>query len=428
MRIQINRTTRRIAGMLLLLLLSVTSYGATAGNIEGTWHGTLKLNAMKLSIVMHFSDNACTLDSPDQGAKGIKGEVREITAEKVDVAFPTLNATYTGVLKDGKIEGTFTQMGYKLPLVLEEGQPVRIRPQTPQPPFPYQTEEVSFVNTEDSASLAGTLTYPVGYNSKRKVPVVIMVTGSGLQNRDEELFEHKPFLVIADFLARNGIASLRYDDRGAGLSTGDIENVTTEGFCRDAAAGIAFLRKTGHFSKIGVLGHSEGGSIAFMLAAQKKCDFIVSMAGPGLRGDSIIVEQTNELLRQQGQPETMTVRQMRLTMLLQKTNPWYDYFVDFDPAPVIKQIKCPALLLNGDKDSQVMAASNIPVIRALLSDNEKHQLPDNQVIKVYPGLNHLFQHCTTGMPAEYGSIEETISEEVLHDIAEWIKNTTISKQ
>ena len=428
MRIQINRTTRRIAGVLLLLLLSVTSYGATAGNIEGTWHGTLKLNAMKLSIVMHFSDNACTLDSPDQGAKGIKGEVREITAEKVDVAFPTLNATYTGMLKDGRIEGTFTQMGYKLPLVLEEGQPVRIRPQTPQPPFPYQTEEVSFVNTEDSASLAGTLTYPVGYNSKRKVPVVIMVTGSGLQNRDEELFEHKPFLVIADFLARNGIASLRYDDRGAGLSTGDIENVTTEGFCRDAAAGIAFLRKTGHFSKIGVLGHSEGGSIAFMLAAQKKCDFIVSMAGPGLRGDSIIVEQTNELLRQQGQPATMTVRQMRLTMLLQKTNPWYDYFVDFDPAPVIKQIKCPALLLNGDKDSQVMAVSNIPVIRALLSDNEKHQLPDNQVIKVYPGLNHLFQHCTTGMPAEYGSIEETISEEVLHDIAEWIKNTTISKQ
>ena len=428
MRIQINRTTRRIAGVLLLLLLSVTSYGATAGNIEGTWHGTLKLNAMKLSIVMHFSDNACTLDSPDQGAKGIKGEVREITAEKVDVAFPTLNATYTGMLKDGKIEGTFTQMGYKLPLVLEEGQPVRIRPQTPQPPFPYQTEEVSFVNTEDSASLAGTLTYPVGYNSKRKVPVVIMVTGSGLQNRDEELFEHKPFLVIADFLARNGIASLRYDDRGAGLSTGDIENVTTEGFCRDAAAGIAFLRKTGHFSKIGVLGHSEGGSIAFMLAAQKKCDFIVSMAGPGLRGDSIIVEQTNELLRQQGQPATMTVRQMRLTMLLQKTNPWYDYFVDFDPAPVIKQIKCPALFLNGDKDSQVMAASNIPVIRALLSENEKHQLPDNQVIKVYPGLNHLFQHCTTGMPAEYGSIEETISEEVLHDIAEWIKNTTISKQ
>ena len=428
MRIQINRTTRRIAGVMLLLLLSVTSYGATAGNIEGTWHGTLKLNAMKLSIVMHFSDNACTLDSPDQGAKGIKGEVREITAEKVDVAFPTLNATYTGMLKDGKIEGTFTQMGYKLPLVLEEGQPVRIRPQTPQPPFPYQTEEVSFVNTEDSASLAGTLTYPVGYNSKRKVPVVIMVTGSGLQNRDEELFEHKPFLVIADFLARNGIASLRYDDRGAGLSTGDIENVTTEGFCRDAAAGIAFLRKTGHFSKIGVLGHSEGGSIAFMLASQKKCDFIVSMAGPGLRGDSIIVEQTNELLRQQGQPATMTVRQMRLTMLLQKTNPWYDYFVDFDPAPVIKQIKCPALLLNGDKDSQVMAASNIPVIRALLSDNEKHQLPDNQVIKVYPGLNHLFQHCTTGMPAEYGSIEETISEEVLHDIAEWIKNTTISKQ
>lgn len=428
MRIQINRTTRRIAGVLLLLLLSVTSYGATAGNIEGTWHGTLKLNAMKLSIVMHFSDNACTLDSPDQGAKGIKGEVREITAEKVDVVFPTLNATYTGMLKDGKIEGTFTQMGYKLPLVLEEGQPVRIRPQTPQPPFPYQTEEVSFVNTEDSASLAGTLTYPVGYNSKRKVPVVIMVTGSGLQNRDEELFEHKPFLVIADFLARNGIASLRYDDRGAGLSTGDIENVTTEGFCRDAAAGIAFLRKTGHFSKIGVLGHSEGGSIAFMLAAQKKCDFIVSMAGPGLRGDSIIVEQTNELLRQQGQPATMTVRQMRLTMLLQKTNPWYDYFVDFDPAPVIKQIKCPALLLNGDKDSQVMAVSNIPVIRALLSDNEKHQLPDNQVIKVYPGLNHLFQHCTTGMPAEYGSIEETISEEVLHDIAEWIKNTTISKQ
>lgn len=398
----------------ILTILSAVITAHAQGTI-GTWNGNLNLGTMKLPLVFHIGDNSCTLDSPNQGAKGIPGKVNFQSADSISVAFESLGGSYVGKLQEGKLKGTFTQMGYRLSLELEKGELVRLRPQTPRPPFSYQTEEVIFVNEKDTASLAGTLTWPEGYQKGKKVPVVLMITGSGMQNRDEEIFDHKPFAVIADYLARHGVASLRYDDRQVGGSKGNVTHATTEDFMRDAEAGLKYLKGLKSFSRIGLLGHSEGGTIAFMLAKEKKPDFIVSLAGTGLRGDSVITEQTNFILLQQGKPGNMTVKQMHLTMMMTETTPWYDFFVSYDPAEAIQKVKCPALILNGSKDSQVLAESNLSVIRNLLPKNSKSK------IKEYPGLNHLFQPCKTGAVDEYGTIEQTISEEVLADIAEWIQ-------
>lgn len=400
--------------IILLVWASLLPMLMKAQGVQGTWHGDLDMGVRKIPLVLHVDGNSCTMDSPNQGAKGIAATVNALADDSIDVTFPTIGGAFRGRIADGRLSGTFTQMGYHLPLVMERGEIVRQRPQTPRPPFPYKTEEITFTNAQDTATLAGTLTWPVGYDGKKKVPVVVMVSGSGIQNRDEEMFDHKPFAVIADYLARQGIATLRYDDRGMGGSTGDALHATTEHFKRDAAAGVALLREMKKFSRVGVLGHSEGGTIAFMLAKEKKADFIITLAGPGLRGDSVVTEQTNFILRQQGQPATMTVKQMRLMMLMQKTTPWYDYFIDYDPADAIAGVTCPALVLNGSMDSQVLAESNLAVIRQLLPKNK------NSLIKEYPGLNHLFQPCKTGAVDEYGEIEQTISEEVLGDIAKWI--------
>ena len=432
------RKTLLFAAVMAMMAATVQAQG-----IAGTWHGQLDLQVMKLNLVFHFSKEKCTLDSPDQGAKGIAGEIKELDEKKVDAAFPSIGAAFSGDLKDGKIVGTFRQMGRELPLTLTAGELVRLRPQTPQPPYPYETREVTFKNDEANATLAGTLTLPANFETLKKRTVVLMVTGSGLQNRDEELFDHKPFAVIADYLARHDIASLRYDDRGFGQSTGDVANATTADFAQDAEAGIHFLRsmnfseKNGKktrekpmFSKVGILGHSEGGSVAFMLGAQQAVDFIVALAAPGIKGDTLLVEQTNALLQLSGQPAKMTLKQMRLTMAMQETNPWYDFFTEYDPADDIKATKCPVFALNGSLDKQVLPESNLNAIYNLQltinnsKPNTQHPTPNTQhpTIKLYPGLNHLFQHATTGATTEYNHIEETISEEVLRDIAEWIGN------
>ena len=407
-----------------------------AQQISGTWNGQLDLQVMKLGIVFHFDEGKCSIDSPDQGAKGIAGEVKELSERRVDVAFPSIAAAFSGDLQDGKIVGTFRQMGRELPLTLKPGDIVRQRPQTPLPPYPYATREVTFKNDAAHATLAGTLTLPADFEAQKSRPVVLMVTGSGLQNRDEEIFDHKPFAVIADYLARHGIASLRYDDRGFGQSTGEVANATTADFAEDAEAGIRFLRtmifseKNGRktrekplFSKVGILGHSEGGSVAFMLGAKQAVDFIVALAAPGIKGDTLLVEQTNALLELSGQPAKMSLKQMRLTMAMQETNPWYEFFTEYDPAADIAATRCPVFALNGSLDKQVLPESNLNAIYNLQltiydsTPNIQHPSPK---IKLYPGLNHLFQHAKTGATTEYNSIEETISEEVLRDIAEWI--------
>ena len=294
----------------------------------------------------------------------------------------------------------------------------------------------AFKNDAAHATLAGTLTLPADFEAQKSRPVVLMVTGSGLQNRDEEIFDHKPFAVIADYLARHGIASLRYDDRGFGQSTGEVANATTADFADDAEAGIRLLRtmnfseKNGRktrekplFSKVGILGHSEGGSVAFMLGAKQAVDFIVALAAPGIKGDTLLVEQTNALLELSGQPA-----KMRLTMAMQETNPWYEFFAEYNPAADIAATRCPVFALNGSLDKQVLPESNLNAIYNLQlttynsKPNNQHPTINTQhpTIKLYPGLNHLFQHAKTGATTEYNSIEETISEEVLHDITEWI--------
>ena len=392
---------------------------AEAQEISGPWNGELQAGVSKISIVFRFENGKCTMDSPDQGAKNIPAELEYISSDSVRVVQRQMDAVFSGRLKNGKIAGRFSQRGLTMPLVLSPGEVVRNRPQTPAGPFPYKTEEVAF--TSGDATLAGTLTYPEGWNGKKKVPVAIMVTGSGTQNRDEELFGHKPFLVIADYLARNGIATLRYDDRGAGASTGDPEKATTHDFMLDAAAGVDHLRSLGKFKKVGVIGHSEGGSIAFMLGAREKVDFLVSLAGPGVQGDSILLLQNLNALRQAGMTMRLTKEYVRAQIKAQH-NPWLDYFIDYDPLTDIGKVRCPALVLNGDKDTQVDASVNTTPIFENLPKNRSGKRFVNKHTrgKIYPGLNHLFQHCQTGQVVEYSQIEETISPEVLEDIARWI--------
>ena len=303
------------------------------------------------------------------------------------------------------------------PLEMTKGVTEVKRPQEPKAPYPYETEEVIFKNEVDGATLAGTITWPVGYdkNAKKKPMVLLFVSGSGQQNRDEELMNHKPFLVIADYLARNGIATLRYDDRATGKSTGgDVKNATSEDFARDAAAGLEFLRSKKAFSKVGILGHSEGGTIAFMLGAQKKVDFIVSLAGPSIKGDTLLAAQSNRILSFSGMPANVTVEKYRQTASAAKI-PWLDWFTNYDPTDNIRQTRCPVFALNGNYDCQVISSLCLPAFQKLLPPSKKN------LIKEYPGLNHLFQHSTTGLPTEYGSIEETISPEVLSDIVAWMK-------
>lgn len=432
-----------------------------AQSLAGSWKGKLSVGNMELTLVFNISEDnggklSCTMDSPDQGAKGIPAEIETDGTAKVKIVVATIGMTYTGELKDGELRGEFRQHSFSAPLNLRPGKVEMNRPQTPVPPFPYTTEEVTFENTADNATLSGTLTLPsaAGVNTGGSMPVVVMVSGSGLQNRDEELFGHKPFWILADRLARSGIASLRYDDRSVGKSAGDATQATTETFMRDAAAAVDYLRKSGRFGRVGVLGHSEGGTIAFILGAEGMVDFAVSMAGPALPGDSILLEQNRVLLTMSGLPSkvcddycralgavfsgissgrdtgdadavvTGILSEMKISLpesmrknlvaVAKTVNPWLKHFLTYNPQKDISSVKCPVMAVNGSLDTQVMSSSNLDAIRRLLPRDSRN------VVKEYAGLNHIFQHCTTGSVAEYGKIEETMSPEVMDDIAFWI--------
>ncbi len=409
---------KRLEGLMMLGVLALAATQSFGQQISGPWTGQLDLGAQKLTIVLHFDKDAsgkdvCTMDSPDQSAKGIPATLNFISADSVNIAVPSIGMTYAGKLSEGELKGSFSQMGMNLPLDMKPGEVKHNRPQHPVEPYPYQTKEIAFQNEAANAWFAGTLVYPEGYKEGDKVPVLIMVTGSGAENRDEEVFDHKPFLVIADYLARHGVASLRFDDRGVGKSTGSMEGATTKDFAEDALAGIEMLRGLKQFSKVGVLGHSEGGSVAFMLGAKQKVDFIISMAGVGAKGDTALTAQANRTYELMGVPMQVNVAQYR-AQVAQLNSPWLNYFLDYDPIPDIQGTRCPVLAINGDKDVQVVSSLNLKGIEMALPKNKKN------LVKEYPGLNHLFQHCTTGLPTEYAGIEETISEEVLGDIATWI--------
>ena len=428
--------------LILFSLISLFSIGIKAqdSGLKGAWTGKLNVYGNELTLVFHFNGEDCTLDSPDQGVKGVPAKL-ERTVTGIKVAVPSINASYEGVNMGESIMGTFKQHGQSFPLTIKPGLLKRNRPQTPAMPYPYQTQEVSFNNGD--AILKGTLVIPE--NASRQTPVLLMVTGSGLQNRDEEIFEHKPFAVIADALARAGIATLRYDDRGFGESTGDIVNCTTEDLKNDAFAGVQLLRS--RFDKVGVIGHSEGGTIALMLAAEKKVDFIVSLAGMAVSGKETLLWQNRLALAAANIPsETIDVyckaldevfdasisgtampstTQYNLPISLaqnlavvtkQLQTPYMKQFLTLDSRPLLGNITCPVLALNGSKDTQVEPESNLGALRSGLQKNAKNKL------EAIEGVNHLFQHCKTGMATEYGNIEETIAPEVLEKMVYWLSN------
>lgn len=435
-------------------------FSTSFADIKGTWNGTLQVTPqVKMRLAFHIPDpqskpHVITMDSPDQGAYGIEAEVSHLSNDSVSFSIPRIGMSYTGRIRNNILTGTFRQGGLSIPLELTPGEVVRNRPQTPQPPFPYTTEDIRITNPEcKDVTLAATLTLPE--NADRKTPLVVMVSGSGLQNRDEELFGHKPFAVIADYLARNGIASLRYDDRGFAESTGDPATATTYDNASDAAAAISHARSGKRFSKVGILGHSEGGMIAFILGARKNApDFIVTMGAPAVRADSILLYQNRRVMEKSGMPQDMTDEYIEaLGKLLQykidnpgkkitsdemeifctgwgakpvykelsealmknfsEPKPWIDTFIAINPQETLGKTKVPMLLLYGAKDTQVPPSLNETPARRLAPEAD---------IRVYPDLNHPMQHAKTGDLTEYAEIEETISPEVLSDIAGFIKS------
>lgn len=407
----------------------------------GTWSGKLEVQGMRLTLVFHLDDDNPTIDSPDQGAKGIPAQIERADMGKIIVTVPSLAVRYEGMHLMNQIVGTFSQMGISFPLTLTPGEDKPARPQTPQGPFPYATEEVSFNNGD--LVLNGTLTLPEGYT--KETPALIMVTGSGIQNRDEELFEHKPFAVIADAFARAGIATLRYDDRGFNGYEGDLNACTTEDFKTDAEAALNLLKE--RFENAGIIGHSEGGTIALMLAAEQKADFIISLAGMVISGAETLIAQNRTALLEAGFPQEASDTYCKLlekafeasvngtplpntddydlpealeqnyhAVLAQLQMPYMRYFVALDMRTHLDRITCPVLALNGTRDIQVDCTRNLDAISKHLPLNVK-----NRIDKV-EGVNHLFQHCQSGTVAEYRTIEETIAPEVLEIMIKWISD------
>lgn len=391
-----------------------------AQNFDGSWTGKLKAGAQEFTIEakVNQAQQSVSASIANMGSAAVPLTVSFLSGDSISVAYSPLDIAYQGKREGDVVKGVFVQHGIRLPMELKRGEVTYNRPQNPAQPYPYQTEDVTFDNKTAGVTLAGTLTYPVGYKAGSKVPVVLMVTGSGPENRDEELFHHKPFLVIADYLARHGIASLRYDDRGTAKSSGNYATATTTDFAADAEAGLNCLRLMKKFSKVGLLGHSEGGLIGYMLGSKGKTDFIVSLAGPACKIDTMLMVQLNSLARVQGYNGQLVkdVATARQYMTINDKSAWMKTFIDMDATPYVKATTCPVLALAGDKDLNVPVSINNPSLEANLKKQPKTK------IKVYPGLSHLFQHSATGNPMDAAKIDETIAPEVLTDIAEWISS------
>lgn len=463
---------KKICILLIIIIQSILTYSQ---DITGSWNGILKVQGFELRVSFNITRTgdhyAATMDSPDQGAFGIPMTSAEVTGNSVKLTHSAAGIIYQGNLNgDERIIGTFTQAGQVFPLDLSRimpEKPVIKRPQEPVKPYPYYCEDVVIHNIKDSLSLAGTLTMP---SKEGKFPAVILITGSGPENRDEELFGHKPFLVLADFLTRNGIAVLRFDDRGTHQSTGDFSKATTADFAKDVACIADYLRNRKEIDQvnIGLIGHSEGGIIAPMVAAQNKnIAFIVLMAGTGIRGDELLVMQQEaigkamgisdedlikqnsinkelynivlqnddnklieEKLRQRltdlvkelpssQKPEGLSDEEIINLVIKQTTNPWMQYFIRHDPSTVLEKVKCPVLAINGTKDLQVPCKVNLEAIKAALAKGGNNNVTTVEL----DGLNHLFQEAETGTPSEYASIEQTLSPTAMQAILDWINKT-----
>jgi len=454
----------------LLGLFILSSAFIFSQDITGAWNGLLKAPGMQMRLVFHITKTgttyAATMDSPDQGANGLPMTSASFENSVLKLKMTAAMIEYTGTLDpSGVLTGTFTQAGQSIPLNMSRKAIEKVevkRPQEPTKPYPYYSEEVSFGNKKDSIILAGTLTLP---KKTGKFPVVVLITGSGPQNRDEELMGHKPFLVLSDFLTRNGIGVLRFDDRGSFASKGNFAKATTADFANDVEAAVNYLktRKEIDLKKIGLIGHSEGGIIAPIVAAKRKdIRFIVLMAGTAIRGSELLMLQQELIGRASGMkeedmkqaadinrgafdmitnskddsklnkqlsdyltaktkeiPEGKSASEMIQAQITQITSPWMLYFIRYNPVFVLEKVSCPVLAINGSKDLQVPAKVNLPAIEKALKKGGNKQV----TVLELPGMNHLFQECTTGLPKEYGETDQTISPVALKEISNWIKNT-----
>ncbi|BDS13637.1 alpha/beta hydrolase family protein [Aureispira anguillae] len=453
----------------LLVILMTSTIGAQ--DWTGTWEGMLNAGTQELKIIFHLEKNAAgdwqaTMDSPDQMAYDLKMDDVTIKNNEITMSLTAAHAQYVGTLNEDKtsIKGNWVQ-GVPLPLELTRAEKKsHKRPQEPQAPFPYTIEEVTYENKKEKFDLAGTLTLPEG---EGKHPVVILISGSGPQDRDETILKHKPFWVLADYLTRNGFAVLRFDDRGVGASGGDFSKATSADFATDVMAGVDFLKKHPNIDpkRIGLMGHSEGGLIAPIVASKdKKIAFIVLLAGPGVPGNELLLKQSYDIMVQKGTDEKLLKTANKIggklyeAIINDKNNklgtnellelvkpdlsslseedkkeiggdevtlrqsiaalrsPWMFYFINSNPADYLKKVKCPVLAINGDKDIQVAGEQNLDGIRAALAKNKKVKTA------LLPNLNHLFQTSETGAVEEYVKIEETFSPEAMKLILDWMKS------
>ncbi len=436
--------------------------------IEGQWSGNLQVQGTKLKLVFNIYKSTrgyeATMDSPDQGVTAIPVTIIHIKDSILSLGIDQIGMSYKGVVENDTIIGEFKQSGFELPLYLiknkTKGNKTLKRPQEIIPSFPYQIEDVLFDNNKDNITLAGTLTFP---KKIKKVPAVILISGSGQQNRDSEVYGHKPFFVLSDYLTRKNIAVLRFDDRGVGKSEGTFKNATSFDFAEDVKSAIDYLRNRPEIdnNKIGLIGHSEGGIIASIVASYSpNVSFIILLAGTGIPGIKVLLAQQEKIA------ETMNLGKDEIEKLLdtnkkiyeiiqendhidqqknklrkflvsesesnekeksytddyiefqidQMTTPWFKNFLDYDPADALRNVKCPVLAMGGTKDIQVNSKVNLMAISKALKDGGNR----NYSFKELPGLNHLFQNCNTCLMDEYIKLEETFSEEALEIIGSWI--------
>lgn len=456
-----------------ILYLCINIESSCAQDLAGTWHGHIEVMGSELPLVFTLGLQGgvyeATFRSPKQSNESFDVEQTVVIADSIHLDMTSIGAAYQGVVKGDSIVGKFSQLGNSIDLILHKGDYMAtkiVKPQDPIPPFPYRSEEVAFANIANSGStLAGTLTMPE--EMEKSTPVAIMISGSGPQDRNEEIVGHKPFLVLADHLTREGIAVLRYDDRGTAASEGDHSTATSFDFATDVEAAILYLQSRPEFkeSPLGLIGHSEGGLIAPIVIQKRPddVDFFVSLAGPGVDGKQILVSQTvaglqvvganadvvafdslltvnlcdrvlkgsqemleqdlqaivsQQLLTAEGYNKAKYNKQMQDAVVRTYCSPWMVAFIQTDPTKYLSSIMCPTLLLNGEKDVQVLPDLNLTAMeQTLLAAGNK----DVTAIKLQ-GLNHLFQTATTGSTFEYGKLEETLSPKVLDLVATWIND------
>ncbi len=437
---------------------------------SGDWYGDLEVAGQTIPLVLHLQKGTDgwegNMDSPSQGARGIPLEVR-VSGDTVTVRSEQLRITYTATFRadEQELEGTYQQGPVNVPLIFGREAAERIPRDQEPTEFPYTRREVSFTSAAEGITLAGTLTLPPEGTIER---AVILLTGSGAQNRDQEIMDHRPFLVLSDYLTRRGIAVLRYDDRGVGESGGSFVGSTIFDFAEDARGAVRFLRAQPELdgASIGLIGHSEGGITASMVGAdeQRIVDFLVLLAAPGVPGDSLLLLQTDRILEKSGLTDSLrqafvdlnreiytevTSRperpQVELQAMLkqkildwanalkpdvrtnlgnlddfaqsraeQASDPWFRAFLTIDPGTYLAKVSVPVFALNGTLDVQVLAEENLAAIEAATSNNERVRT------QVLEGLNHLFQPAITGMPNEYGMLKTTFDEKAMQLIAEWV--------